>query len=190
MATLNHPTSARAAIQNFVRRIRDLLRAGVAFASAVLLVVMIVGCVGIRGDSQLIDHSFEFNVISDSPEATLLDYRYGRGEMPVTAPRAWMKAAGPMRQQGGVTAPMPVGNDLYVKWRVNATGEVLEQTVDLRNRLPSDMTNHKIYFVIRKRELFVYLISPEKRPQNWPKYEPPGWTHRKVYVVYPTSTLH
>lgn len=84
---------------------------------------------------------------------------------------------------------MSVGDDLYVKWRINATSEVIEQTVDLRNRLPRDMANHKIYFVIKKRELFVYVISPEKRPPDWPTYEPPGWTHRKVYLVYPISTL-
>ena len=161
-----------------------LLRSGIALIGALLLAVAIIGCAASHAGSKLVDHAFAFDTRLDSPGATVLNYSYSARAAP-----EWALKEGRSPQFDNASMAMPVGDELYVKWRLNDTGEILERTVDLRNRLPRDMTNHKIYFVIKRRELFVYVISPEKRPPDWPKYEPPGWTHRKVYVVYPTSTL-
>lgn len=166
------------------RKVHGLLRGGVAFIAALFLAATVVGCAATPVGARLVDHAFAFDTRLDSPGVTVLNYSYSARAAP-----EWALKEGRSPQFDNASLAMPVGDKLYVKWRINATGEVLEQTVDLRDRLPRDMTNHKIYFVIKQRELFVYVISPEKRPPDWPKYEPPGWTHRKVYVVYPTSTL-
>jgi hypothetical protein len=170
-------------------KIQSLLRAGTAFTAALLLAVTFIGCAASSAGSHLVDHGFAFDVVSDSPGIDVLDYRYGQSNAPGARMPDWVKRD--IGRSGGTNTngTMLLGDSLYVKWRINATGEVLEQTVDLRNLLPRDMTNHKIYFVIKQRQLLIYVISPEKRPPDWPKYEPPGWTHRKVYVVYPTSNL-
>lgn len=63
---------------------------------------------------------------------------------------------------------MPRGDTLYVKWRIKASGAVHEDTVDLRKRMPSDITDHRIHFVVKGPQLYVYLISPQPNPKGWP----------------------
>jgi hypothetical protein len=167
-----------------VNSIRSVARSRVALVATLLVASFIVGCAGSYASAGLVDHGFAFDTRLDSPGVTVLNYSYSARSAP-----EWALKGGRSPQFDNATLAMPVGDKLYVEWRINDTSEVLERTVDLRNRLPRDMTNHKIYFVIKQRELFVYVISPEKKPLNWPTYEPPGWTHRKVYMVYPTSTL-
>jgi hypothetical protein len=58
---------------------------------------------------------------------------------------------------------MLLGDDLYVKWRIKSTGEIYEDTVDLRNRLPEDMHRQRIRFVVWGPQLYVYLISPKRK---------------------------
>ena len=43
---------------------------------------------------RLVDHSFAFDVLADSPEATLLDYRYGTSNHPGARPPDWALAEG------------------------------------------------------------------------------------------------
>lgn len=98
----------------------------------------------------------------------------------------WVKRE--IGRSGGTNTngPMFLGESLYVKWRINATGEVLEQTIDLRDRLPRDMTNHKIYFVIKQRELFVYVITPELRKSDQPIVGPNMFRYYKVLQIHPS----
>ncbi len=84
---------------------------------------------------------------------------------------------------------MILGDTLFVKWRIKATGEVLEDTVNLKSRLPRDITDHKIYFVIQGRQLFVYLVSSVLRPKDFPITGPKKFQFYKVYAIYPISTL-
>ena len=61
---------------------------------------------------------------------------------------------------------------LFVKWRIKATGEVLEDTVDLKRRLPRDFSRHTVHFTVDDRQLYVYLIGwDNKKPQNCPSQE-------------------
>lgn len=96
------------------------------------------------------------------------------------------------------------GDFLYVKWRLKQTGEVYEDTVDLKSRLPADITDHRIHFVIRGPQLYVYLISPERlNPNPCPsqealrklaKTEAPGdrifrmYCNLKITTLYPDQT--
>jgi len=69
------------------------------------------------------------------------------------------------------SGPMLRGDFLYVKWRVKnrmKPSEYIgqfEDKVDLRTRLPADITNFGIHFVVKDAQLYVYLIPP---PGVWP----------------------
>lgn len=125
----------------------------------------------------------------------LLAYEYGTKER--MTKNSVDKPRGPVWKDGSsiapttnINGPMPVGEFLYVRWRVKATGQVYEERVDLRERLPADMKDHGLTFVIDGPRLYVYVITP--RPE--PYYEAPplnrSW-HSKSYVTYeifPTLT--
>lgn len=110
------------------------------------------------------EHAFEYHVTTDSPDVELLDYRYGDYSM--TRVPEWQITEGRVRQGGIINGVFPRGDALYVKWRIKATGEIFEDIVDLKKRLPEDIARHRIYFVIKGSQLYVYLISPENLNPN------------------------
>jgi len=134
---------------------------------------------------QVVRHSFEFDALSDSPDVEVLNYRYGNSKLPGVAPADWALARGQIGQGTGVSGPMLVGDYLYVKWRIKATGVVYEQTIDLRHRLPRNIENHKIYFVIKGDRLVIYLISPERIARGEHLNNLPAYNDRKYTVIYP-----
>ena len=80
---------------------------------------------------------------------------------------------------------MRVGGSLFVKWRIKSTGAVHEDTVDLRPRLPPDITDHRVHFIVRGSRLHVYLISPRHRPPDMPPIGPRAYRYLKATVIYP-----
>ena len=66
-----------------------------------------------------------------------------------------------------------------------ASAEVVEDTVDLKNRLPKDMVGHRLYFVVQGKQLYVYLISQMLRPSNSPIIGPTKYRYYQAYVLYP-----
>jgi hypothetical protein len=108
---------------------------------------------------EVIYHSFEFDALRDSPNVEVLDYRYGSSNNLFVANTQERRAVGKSAQRTSITGEMLRGDDLYVKWRVNDTGKVYEDTVDLKSRLPGNINNHRIYFIIDGAQLYVYLIS-------------------------------
>ena len=79
------------------------------------------------------------------------------------------------------------GDFLYVKWRIKSTGMVYEDTVDLRNRLPADIKDHRVTFIIRGPHLYVYLIPPEgrKRAKGKPPNGPRMYEDLDTVTIYP-----
>jgi hypothetical protein len=128
----------------------------------------------------LVKHSFGFDVVSDSPGITVLNYQYGNSQLSAT--RADISKERP-RGGASVSGEMLRGDFLYVKWRVESTGKVYEDTVDLNSRLPHDITNHKIYFIIKGLQLFVYLITPEKLPPGMNSNGPRQYDYLKVITL-------
>jgi hypothetical protein len=65
------------------------------------------------------------------------------------------------------------GEFLHVKWKIKSTGEVYEDKVDLRSRLPRNIKNHTVSFIAKGPQLYVYLVTPERRslgsPPNGPR---------------------
>ena len=133
-------------------------------------------------------HGFEFNARQDSPDIMVLAFRYGEGQFALldeNEARAARRGAQMPLQTVGVGGFIQRGDTLYVKWKIKATGEILEDTVDLKSRLPRDITKHDIYFRINGRQLVVFLITPERRPANMPPIGPSKSDYRKTYQIYP-----
>jgi len=140
---------------------------------------------------KLVNHAFSFNgkAYSDNWADTvdLLEYSYGDQYRMVRD-----KVEPPKERLGpssGVNGAIPVGEFLYVRWRIRSTGEVLDDRVDLRPLLPENMSNHRLTFVIDGRQLYVYLVTPTPKHEN----DPPilRTTKSRYYVTYeihPTNT--
>ena len=119
-------------------------------------------------------HSFSFNAIIQSPDIEVLDYQYGaksdyeREGGVGLRPAPYRLERGDIFTGVGVGGVLPKGDYLYVKWRVKNTGQIYEDKVDLTTRLPKDITQHTIHFVVEKDQLYVYLIPP---PRSFPLLE-------------------
>lgn len=122
---------------------------------------------------RMINHAFIFDANSN---IELLNFQYGDSKSTGTYVEDAQLAEGRVAQGGGVRGTMPVGDFLYVKWRILATGGVHEDRVDLKNRLPSDIGGKIITFAIEGQQLNVYLIEGNSTKQ----LHAPGAAHCPV----------
>lgn len=142
-------------------------------------------------------HDFTFDGWSDKwyPAHELLEYSYGDQYRMVRA--SVIKPEHPINEgkkmlppTEGVSGPMPVGEFLFVKWRIKATGELVEDRVDLRQRLPKDMKDHGLTFVIEGKQLYVYVITTKVRNSDLPPNKKTSLSrYRETFEVYPTNEL-
>lgn len=116
-------------------------------------------------------HSFSFDTLHDSPDAEVLDYQYGSSRQFGTHANAEMVALGQVFPGWNTSGPMLRGEFLYVKWRIKNHMKpweyigTYEDKVDLKIRLPADIANCGIHFVVKGAQLYIYLIPP---PGVWP----------------------
>ena len=113
----------------------------------------------------MVNHTFSFDTIGNSPdgkhpEVEVIDYQYGASRQFATLANREMVTLGMPFKGGHISGLIQRGEFLYVKWRVLATGDVFEDRVDLRERLPAEMETLKLHFVIRGAQLYVFLIYP------------------------------
>lgn len=108
-------------------------------------------------------HSFGAHYLWDMPDVCILDYRYGDTKQPGRYVPDYYIKEGACRGGGSISGTMPRGDYLYVKWRIKSTEEVYEKNVDLKSRLPANIIDHKIIYMINGAQLFVYLISPDRK---------------------------
>ena len=158
------------------------------FAVAVLMAMLgLSGCAtGSRGSY----HTFSINGLSDnwSESIDLLEYDYGGVHNMVR--RKAESDANTLSTRSDINATMPTGEYLYAKWRIKSTGEVIEKRVDLRGRLPNNMFDHGITFVIDGQQLYVYLITPmEKKYQAPPVLKTYLSKSYVSYEIYPNNTF-
>jgi hypothetical protein len=156
--------------------------APLSWLASVIVLTVLVGC---TSGPKIVNHGFGFN-LSESPEAEVLAYRYGDANSAASwIPRQGEKNNTPQRIY--VYGPMPQGETLYVKWQIKATGDVYEDTVDLRNRLPPNISEHRIYFMIKGPRLYVYLVPPESRklPSGSLPNGPRIYRDLDVKTIYP-----
>jgi hypothetical protein len=131
----------------------------------IALLTGIASCAAIGAEPKLYFHSFSFNVINDAkkygqPDVDVLDYTYGDSHQLGTRVSKEEREMSSVFNLNAIAGPMPRGEFLYVKWRVKATGEVYEDRVDLRHRLPADVTNYGIRFLIDGAQLYVFALPP------------------------------
>jgi hypothetical protein len=151
---------------------------------ALVAFVTLVAC---ASSPEVVDHSFSFDTLKDDQDAEVLDYRYGNSKLPVHAPE-WAVKEGKTFTFNSVSGPMLRGDLLYVKWRIRSTNAVYEDTVDLRHRLPADVKNHRIHFIVRGAQLYVYLVTPETRLPDEAPNGPLMYSYRKTITICPAQS--
>jgi len=137
------------------------------FLFLILNLCLLAACVGPKRNTYRHEFSFEVNKSAD-----ILDYRYGESHIFGTEPSKLDKdiiaKIGRDSYAGwSVTGYyMPKPNSLYVKWRDTKSQEIFEEVVDLRGKLPENMTNWTVYFEAHAKNLYVYLFPPRKFTTN------------------------
>ena len=132
-------------------------------------------------------HGFGFDIRSSKPAVEIVDYRYGDSGMPSTRVADWMVAEGSAVGQTSIRGAFKVPRYLWVKWRLVASGEIYEDTVDLLPLLPKDMEEKRVTLDIKGQQLFVYLVLHEKRPPNIPENGPSRYRESVVKTLYPAT---
>ena len=130
-------------------------------AVGLMLCALQVGAAEEKSGARMVNHGFSFGGLGvrENVGIEIMNFQYGASKAEGTYVDDASLTAGRVRQGGIVMGGMPVGDFLYVKWRILATGEVLEDSVDLKSLLPSDMDHKIIHFVLNGRQLIVYLIE-------------------------------
>jgi len=136
-------------------------------------------------------HSFSFDTHHDSPDAEVLDYRYGSSDHEGVHPEKERVDMGQTFSSENTFGAMSRGDFLYVKWRIknpnNPTKYIgyYEDKVDLRRRLPSVMSGFRVHFVIHGSQLRVYLISPELKSASEAEGPVMEYSSHKQIQIYP-----
>lgn len=137
-------------------------------------------------DNKLFYQSFSFDM-RESPEVELRDYFYGIQNCPALYNPPYLKNRGESLQIHSEFGSTRRAEKLYVKWRIKATGREYEDIVDLKKRLPMDMTNHELHFSFKDSQLYVYLVTPEPRPQDMPANGPRKFQAKRTLAIYPSE---
>lgn len=137
-------------------------------------------------------HSFSFDVRQDMPDIEVLDYQYSNPRHNgIRAEPEVVRMGLPVNGEG-INGNLLHGDFLYVKWRVKKPATLLpeyigtyEDRVNLRSRLPADLTDLRIHFVIRGAQLYVYLIWPGLKDVSVPEGPVKMYRHQKQVQIYP-----
>ncbi|QCB47681.1 hypothetical protein [Hydrogenophaga sp. PAMC20947] len=156
---------------------------------ALCLGLTLTACASVGGP-KLVNHAFNFDGWNDgwAKSVDLLEFAYGDQYPPVRAKSTNGKSVG---NSWGVNGAMPVGEFLKLKWRLKASGEVVERQVDLRDRLPDDMANHELTFVIDGQQLFVYIVTPRAQSASVKQRTHRTWLskYNVAYEIFPTREV-
>ena len=124
------------------------------------LVLALTACSAV---SNIVDnrtlHSINFRPGRDTVNVELLYYRYGSANEFGLRTTPAEAVAGLAIAGVQMTGELPVGADFYAKWRVVSTGQIIEDTVNLKSRLPFYMHKQEIRPIIEGSQLYIYLIS-------------------------------
>ncbi len=161
-------------------------------ARLILVTILLGGlaayAVEMKSKPKLVDHAFEFGEYGENEGIEVLDYQYGDSKMVGTFIDNDDRRNGRIGQGTGVHGGMPVGDFLYVKWKVLSTGKVYEDKVDLRKRLPTNMQDKIVHFEVKGPQLYVYLIEGN----NSAHLHAPGAPdcQNRSYKVFKCTTLY
>lgn len=133
----------------------------------------------------MVNHSFSFDTQMDSPDVEVLDYQYGSSKVFGTHADKERIALGQTFPSAGIFGALPRGEFIYVKWRDKKSGQIFEEKVDLRTRLPADIELLDVHFVIKGGKLYVYLVWPPGDRPYLPKGPLKGYALQKQVQIYP-----
>ena len=131
----------------------------------------------------LVFHSFQFDLRIEHQDVELLNYRYG--DSTLGRPAEWQIEQGKIFYWNGVTGSMPRGEFFSAKWRIRSSQQVFEDRVDLRHRLPANIEDHTLTFMIKGPQLYIYLVTPNPIPKGESPNGPRIYRDRKVITLYP-----
>lgn len=133
-------------------------------------------------------NTWEFNGRGEQDTIEILDFLYGS---PNGYAARYFKERGEARgcpQSTNETVNMPRKDlqILYVKWKDKPTGKIQEVTLDLKKKLPKDFgENHEVFFSFKKDQLYVYVITPDRRTADEPRNGPKASNYLKTITIYP-----
>lgn len=160
-----------------------------------VVAVLALGIPSCATTGDLAFYAIEFDALQETPEIEVIDYRYGDDKAAILAPERERLKLGQVFHAGHMAGFLPRGDFLYVKWRIKSTGEVLEDRIDLRHRLPETLSGLTIHFACHGRQLYVFVMWPwdgqpwTKAPPNT-RYQPIAEGVRrvdgqKIQQIYP-----
>lgn len=170
--------------QIFIRFLRKLM-------IATAMTISVTACAGNPAtancpDNNRVNQVFSFGEYGENPDIEILDVYYGIPNCPAIYKTILFN--GKPMQGVSMGGSHRRAWELKVKWRVKSIGQEYEEAVDLRNRLPNDMTNHRLHFSIEGHQLIIYLITPERRPPEMLPIGPKATQYRKTLIVFPDSS--
>lgn len=138
-----------------------LIRFGAALVALFVALYALYAC---AAELRIVHHDFSFGDINgrENQDIKILNYRYGDDKTAPTRPSEDQLTTGHIPQRMSMGTFAPPADSLYVKWRVQSTGKIYQDTVKLKKLLPSDMNNKEIHFTIQGPQLSVYVIDTEK----------------------------
>lgn len=146
-------------------------------------------------------YSIGFNTSTESTDVDILDWQYGvqasvdqNKQWILRAPQYWVSQGRPMGG-GGDNGMMPVGDFLYVKWRIKNSGEVHEDRVNLSNKLPVDMNHYSIHWLVIGAQLHVFLFPPFETKDTFGRVtvhggQSAGYIRGKTFLEMPYNLQH
>ncbi|HTR34994.1 MAG TPA: hypothetical protein VMH80_03780 [Bryobacteraceae bacterium] len=151
--------------------------------AGLMLTALTVYAVENKSGERWAHYTFEFGGRGENIGIEVLDWKFG------DAPFSFMRAPnrGRIPQSDNVAGKMPLADSLYVKWRVLATGNVYEDKVNLKSRLPSNMEDKTIHFMVEGSHLNVYVIEDLQVPhaRNAPDCLVADYRTCKCSRIYP-----
>jgi len=133
----------------------------------------------------MVHHSFGFDTRHDSPDVEVLDYQYGNGTQFGTHADKERVLLGEDFPSDNISGLIPRGDTLYVKWRDKRSHHVYQDRVDLKNRMPQDISDLTVYFLIKGPQLYVYLIYPGLKDASVPEGPIIMYRHQRQVQIYP-----
>jgi hypothetical protein len=137
-------------------------------------------------------HSFDFDGWDDGwysgPNSNVQLQEYSYGDQYHMVRKKVQPGETRIPANTSVSGPMPVGEFLYVRWRIKDSGEMVEHRVDLRDRLPKDMHDQRVTFVIDGKDLYVYVVTNRPKPYYGAPPVLRNWLSKQMvsYEIYPT----
>ncbi len=161
----------------------------------VLILTVLMGCAAapvLRED--IVEHGFklnkyEFDGKAGNERVEILDFLYGNPVGYAARNPEQYRQRGECAQSyshGNLNMPRKDLKLLYVKWRDNLTGEVREVSLDLQKKLPKDFGDeHRTFVSFKKGQLYVYVITPERRPADEAPNGPRATAYLKTITIFP-----